>query len=314
MLLLIAYFWQKGRRFLDVILHVGAHRTGTTTLQRNFQYNQKKLRRNGTVFWGPGRTRGGLFSGLLRATSARDADTLRLIERNNGLIALELERLSALGVSQLVVSEENILGTMRRNIDSATLYPDLPERLERFRRAFGPACTKVALSVRAYRDYWASVLAFSIWQGRPMPTAAQLQALVDQSRGWPDVATDIAAAFPHAETVVWTFEKLASQPEAQIGLLLGRVIGINPLAELHNAAPDTRTLRELVLKRGQGAQVPEGCGRYTPFNIEQTAVLDARYKKDMACLRRRTASGANLQPVPASAGAARVETNQRGFG
>ena len=85
MFLLIAYVLgclapaaQKGLWRMEVILHIGAHRTGTTSLQRAVQRNRKKLADNGVAFWGAQITRGGRFSGLLRANDATDAQTRRL--------------------------------------------------------------------------------------------------------------------------------------------------------------------------------------------------------------------------------------------
>ena len=55
------------RRLMDVILHVGAHRTGTTSLQAFLERNRQLLNDNGIAVWTPRWTRSALFSGLYRA-------------------------------------------------------------------------------------------------------------------------------------------------------------------------------------------------------------------------------------------------------
>ena len=48
---------QEGLRFfLEVILHIGAHRTGTTSFQRTLYQNTHHLMKNGLEFLGPHET------------------------------------------------------------------------------------------------------------------------------------------------------------------------------------------------------------------------------------------------------------------
>lgn len=46
---------------MDIILHLGAHRTASTSFQRYMRSVSDALAAGGTGFWGPGRTRKGLF-------------------------------------------------------------------------------------------------------------------------------------------------------------------------------------------------------------------------------------------------------------
>lgn len=49
---------------MKVILHIGAHRTGTTSFQSYMRRNADFMRIRRIGFWGPLRTRGGLFAGV----------------------------------------------------------------------------------------------------------------------------------------------------------------------------------------------------------------------------------------------------------
>ncbi len=49
---------------MRLILHIGAHRTGTTSFQSYMRRHSAELSDAGIGFWGPVRTRKGLFSGI----------------------------------------------------------------------------------------------------------------------------------------------------------------------------------------------------------------------------------------------------------
>jgi hypothetical protein len=58
---------------MDVVLHVGAHRTASTTFQKTLGANGAALAEAGVVYWGPKCTRAGLFDGLIGAARRLDA-------------------------------------------------------------------------------------------------------------------------------------------------------------------------------------------------------------------------------------------------
>jgi len=293
----LASIAQRGLWLLEVILHIGAHRTGTTSLQRALQQNQHNLKKNGVAFWGPRQTRGGRFSGLLRATDADDAETKRLIGRNRGVISLECDRLAKQGTRRLIVSEENILGSMRHNLRTSLLYPGLPTRLARFADLFGSKLTRVGLSIRPYDRYWASALAFTMPMGVPAPVEGDLDRLVTQPRSWRQVISDVARVFPGVEIAVWDFERLIGRPQAQYRVLTGGNGRIQPSDAHHNASAPREALRELLLARGDadGARaIAPGSGRYMPFKAHHIDALNARYLEDLAWLRTTSAARVNF--------------------
>jgi len=57
-----------GKQIMDILLHVGAHRTGTTSFQRYLADHADPIAAQGTCVWGPRQTRGGLFAGLFPAS------------------------------------------------------------------------------------------------------------------------------------------------------------------------------------------------------------------------------------------------------
>jgi len=324
MFLLIAYGagrWalraQKGLLgILEVILHIGAHRTGTSSLQMALQQNKHNLMKNDVVWWGPKDTRGGVFSGMLRQARPRDRQRDKMIARNRGVIAIELERMQTRGAKTLLVSEENILGAMMENLRTGLLYPGLEGRLQPFAEAFHGKLARIGMAIRPYGDYWSSVLGYGIRTGRMAPDEGALDRLVTQPRHWRRVVADVARAFPGVEVTVWEFDRLIGRPQAQYRLLTGGRGWIAPMAEKRNASPGRAVLREMLLERGQtaaAAAIAPGDGRYAPFGAHHLEAFAGQYQADLDWLRARSEHGVNFAegdtdtPTPAG-------WKKRGFG
>lgn len=287
MLMMIAYLAQTGRRFLEVILHIGAHRTGTTSFQHMLDQNRLNLMKNDTTVWGPRVTRGGRFDGMFQPWDAAGANSQRRIKRSQGIIKIEMGRLKSAGQNALLVSEENIIGSMRANLRSLTLYAGLDVRLERFARVFGDVVSRVGIAIRPYGDFWASSLAYAISAGHRPLDARALDLLVSSQRGWCDVISDVAKIFPKAEVTVWEFDRLIGKPEMQY-LLLARGRGrLKAMPQRLNMSPDRQALREILALRGDQNinSIAPGAGRYMPFNAHQRLAFDARYQDDISWLR-----------------------------
>lgn len=313
MMCLMIYLAQRGLGVLEVILHIGAHRTGTTSFQQTLRQNQHNLARNGVSFWGPRTTRGGRFSGLFAPEGPGiDAE----VARRRGAISIELLRMKKAGQRALLVSEENMLGSMRTNLRLTRLYPGLSERLGRFARVFDGACNRVGLAIRPFEDYWSSSMAYAIKAGHSVLGPDDLDRLVTQPRSWRHVVNDIAAAFPGVEVCIWEFDRLIGRPQAQYGLLMGGHGRVQPMVEKMNASPGRAALREVLMLRDdqQAAQsIAPGNGRYMPFDEHHLAALQSQYAEDLAWLRSRPTTefrftekaGPGLVPARKIAGAGR---------
>lgn len=276
---------------MDVILHIGAHRTGTTTFQRFMQANRAHLRAQGIGYWGPGKTRAGLFRGLMRAPHRITPEDAHLAARTRGRIALQATDLEADGTHTLIVSEENMLGGMWGNLETARLYSDAGERLARIATAFSPHPARVGLAIRSYDRHWASQLAHCVKRGHGVPDADGLAAIATQPVRWTRIIRQVAAVFPQADVVVWPFEALIGLPELQLGALFGQAIEgpFQARREWHNSSLSTQDLRKLIHDQGVPsaalAQMGNGVGRWHPFTNAQTALMRSAYAQDLAWLR-----------------------------
>lgn len=267
---------QRIAKAMDVILHIGAHRCATTTFQRYMRLNSETLEQRGIGFWGPRRTRNGLFSGLIPGPSVARARNLP--RRAAGRIQLSCARSAAQGIRKLVVSDENMLGTTRENLRMSELYCGVGERLSRYSHGFGGRISDVVLNIRSLEMYWASSLGFCLSRGRDVPGRALLDRLVQGPRSWRDVVTDVACAVPDARLWVLPFETFASQPETVLAALTGMDTPKTHAREWLNRTPRLPELREFA------ADLPDGDGRWQPFDTAQIAVLREQYSDDLMWL------------------------------
>ncbi len=284
----------KGFENMDICLHLGAHRTGSTSFQVFMNTNRKAFLKDRTTFWGPGRTRSGLFAGLVRDTRRLTPGDRELGQRSLGRIKMEMSRAALNGNDRLVISEENTMGTLAQNFAQCQLYPQAADRLARFAPALGGQGLRIGLAIRSYDSYWASALAFGARAGRPLPTSQMLDRLTTQPRRWRHIIADIAHVFPEAEIAVWSFEAWASQQPQQVCALTNRLLprAITGPVEVNNASPDTADIAAIARERGDTAladRLAATIGRYQPFDAAQAHKLRQDYATDIDWLKEGSA-------------------------
>ncbi len=266
---------------MRVILHIGAHRCATTTFQHYLRRHGECLAAAGIGFWGPRRTRGGLLHGLQPGPHAATGRDLR--RRAAGRLRLACARSAAAGVKVLIVSDENMMGTVRENLRRGDLYSGIGERIARLAMALDGYLCDVAMNIRGLDGYWNSALGYSLTRGRPVPGTAALARLADQPRSWRDVIVDAACAAGSAQLSVLPFESFAGRPEAQLAAMVPDAPALPPGRDWLNATPLLPELRDLADPAGR-ARLPAGGGRWRPFGAAVAAALRERYADDMMWL------------------------------
>lgn len=272
----------KVRRAMDVVLHIGSHRTASTSFQAYLRDNDAVLSRQGIGVWDPKRTRGGLFAGVwpeAEMMQRRGAAT-----RAAGRIALALRAEQALGRHSLVISDENVIGPPRDGLRARALYPAAGERVARLAAAFQGRISQAVLSIRCPDAYWTSLIAMTVARGRPLPGPHRLQALADSPRSWRDVITDVACALPDVPLLVMPHEAFGAVPERRLAMMLPSPFEAPRLHARRrlNAAPKVAQMRDAMAMAGRDiSQLPQGDGAYRPFDAAQSAALQESYADDL---------------------------------
>ncbi|MEL6452699.1 MAG: hypothetical protein AAFQ19_15700 [Pseudomonadota bacterium] len=266
---------------MTVTLHIGAHRTATTSFQAYMRRHAADLHCQGVGFWGPLRTRKGLFAGIQPVPGLGHGPAAA--RRARGRILLQLDKAARQGTRRVVVSDENMMGSVRQNMRRRSLYADVGERVSRYICAFDGQVDTVVLSVRALDRFWASVSAYAVARGHAVPNGDICDRIAHSARTWRDVIADVACAAPQARIVVVPFEVNMGRSDRLL-----RACGVSdaPRAadpEWLNRAPDAAALRSILADRGEDPdQVPhDGASRWTPFDPTARAALREAYADDM---------------------------------
>ncbi|MCR8546663.1 hypothetical protein M4578_02390 [Salipiger sp. P9] len=280
---------------MDIVLHLGAHRAGSTSFQTYLRGAEVPLAGQGIGFWGPWRTRKGLLHGLMEPALRPGAE-----RHARGRVRLAAEASARRGLAVLLVSDENMLGSPRGCLRARRLYPDAGARVARVLGGFG-SVRRAVLQIRSPEMWWASALGYLVARGGALPDAALLKALAAQTRGWREVIADIACALPRTELLVTPFERFVSRPDR----LLRRAAALRfappmpPGGIWAHRGPDLAGLRALLADRGEDPRVlPEGEGRWMPFSAEQAACLRESYADDLFWLRAGADGLARLTEDP----------------
>ncbi|MEM6760559.1 MAG: hypothetical protein AAF601_13870 [Pseudomonadota bacterium] len=260
---------------MHVILHVGSHRTATTSFQGYLRRHVADLQAMQVACWGPRLTRKGLFAGIHPQPGApRDA-----ARRARGRILLRMQKAKQdIGARTLLVSDENIMGAVGRNLRLGRFYDDVGTRVARHVSAFDGQVREVVVTIRGLDMYWASAAAYAVQRGYPVPPAATWAHLSRTMRSWRDVITDIACAAPDARIRVLPFEWFVGRPDAQLAAVLGCSVPADTRPQWLNRSPNRDAIAQELALRGTPSK-PKGVDtRWIPFSHE---VQDA-FREHMA--------------------------------
>jgi hypothetical protein len=270
---------------MDITLHLGAHRTGTTSFQAYLQEVRGTLAAAHWEVWTPRVTRGRVLKGLHPqapgSAGARQLDHVRM------QVDEALSDLYVSEVTQLLISDENMLGMPRRNIRNRALYRDAGWRLSWLDRAFEGRIARVALTIRPQAQYWRSLLTLAVMRGHPIPKRAHFAQIAGAGQGWRETVRIVAEALPGAELLVFPFDLSVARPDRKLARMTG-------VAELPHrvppiwlqASPRSGALRKIEHLNGVPEDIlPASDTIWCPFSTEQIAEMDALYETDLSWLR-----------------------------
>ncbi|MEM1373000.1 MAG: hypothetical protein AAGF78_01320 [Pseudomonadota bacterium] len=201
---------------MRLILHIGAHRTGSTLIERMLSTLALARPELALRVWKPGylraipqfKTAPGLFASDGTPKSKEAAGHLSALRADMGarLAAAEGD-----GVTTLLISEENICGGMWGNFRKGRFYPGVAPRLRAFAEVFGRVPARVALGIREYGAAWNSAYGYLDRADNDLPPKADVAKILSaRPRGWPALVSAMREAWPASETMLWRQEDLGA--------------------------------------------------------------------------------------------------------
>ncbi|MDD7970593.1 hypothetical protein [Roseinatronobacter alkalisoli] len=181
-------------------LHIGAHKTASTHLQRILRRNRALLDARGCACFGPAQLRRDL---KLPPLSADIPSAPRVIAPLVGV----LQQADARG-QRLVLSEENILGTTRADIiaQGHRLYPGADAQLARFLRLVGARDVTLYLALRHPLSLITSGFVQQIKGGNLCDFGNYIAGYDPMALRWSELVARLATCPAVGRLILWRYE------------------------------------------------------------------------------------------------------------
>lgn len=174
-----------------MILHIGAHKTATSYMQKKLALNVDLLRRR-NIHYEPLDVIRKEFTPILNDRTAEESEWLHEL------------RVTAMSMNVLV-SEENIMGVPGDIVREGHYYVWAQPRLRRTCRLLGTEAPEIFLALREYSGFTVSMYSEYIRHRQFMKFADYLEIYEKSGFSWIRVIEDIFTAIPNAKLTIWDF-------------------------------------------------------------------------------------------------------------
>lgn len=271
-------------------LHLGAHRTGTSSFQMMLSQNRAVLTTAGFDLAYPGRDDipQGTLGLRLPAPRAVDQWESKFVP----LCARELQRHTTDSSHAMILSEENIPGRMI-HFAAGQFYPAAQARLQTMAAAAQAPVLRAVLVVRDYRALFVSAWRKRAEDNKSSPFKTDRYNMMQMDRGWPDLVRLILQHLKVQELVVIDYARRGRSVDI-LGFLVPELATL-PLREpdkrVNHSATDA-ALAELQRRYHQGEKLERetwqqiiaehredkrGLG-LSEFTVRQERILKGRYE------------------------------------
>ncbi len=274
-------------------VHLGAHRTGTSSFQMMLAENRDLLEAAGYDIAYPGRDdipRGDLRLNLPDPRNTGDWESRFL----PGATA-EIARFATPGSRALILSEENIPGRMI-HFAAGRFYPAAEMRLQVLAAATPAPVARAVLVVRQYTELFVSAWRKRAEDNKSPPFANGRRNMLRMDRGWPDLVRLVLQHLKVGELVVVDYARRGRSVD--LAALLVPDLAQMPLREpsrrMNHSATDA-ALIALQERYAQGEKLPRQAWQriiaahrddtaprgVSEFTKRQTRILEGRYAEHL---------------------------------
>lgn len=294
----------RDKLFGEVHLHLGAHRTGSTSFQTLLSENYHVIQSQG-VRVGFARRHLAPYGQLeVKLPHKKLSKDKRGMVRQFLKVRSEIAPVVRKGFNQqALLSEENLIGVMR-NFEKGRFYPSAHARMTYLRNALFPsAIGNVLMLVRSYDSFFESAFRKRA-EVNALPEFSEVAKLQTEFvGGWPDVVDQVLDALRPRELIVAAYGR-----ERDDLALLGQLCPTLRIAEMKrpgkwaNTSFSDRALFECQRRLNAGEVLSREESRvirdefadapadrpFANFLPEQASKLKERYQADLDVLRRHS--------------------------
>lgn len=193
----------------QVYLHMGAHRTGSSSFQMCLGQNAAALRDAGFDVLYPGRD--GADGGNLRLRLPAPRDN---VENEGAIVERAQTRLTAqlTGKPKIILSEENLPGLMM-GLFKGQFYADAEKRLTQLHGILPGPIKHLLFLVRPYDSFYASAWRLRAQDRRMDPFDTVRHRFLSIDQGWHDLVATIKDTLKPEQMTVLDFRHRPSSPD-----------------------------------------------------------------------------------------------------
>lgn len=191
---------------MSLTIHVGAHKTASTHLQQTLRGLIPQMLAVGIHYSDVHHWRGGVTRLAVALGDGPGPARMR------GRLRRRLDVTSATW-PEVVISEENILGSLRRDGlmgEGGAIYPDAVRRMTRLCGMFRHRPATICLAVREPCGFLTSAFSMQVMGGHELILADYLGDFDPAGLSWTDLARRLLAVRGVARLIVWRYEDYAA--------------------------------------------------------------------------------------------------------
>lgn len=189
------------------VLHLGAHKTATTYIQKKLARNQPLLKSKDVQYY--------------KLEQLRKAFTPLVYGSGKEKPAFIEKMAQAAATTDVVISEENILGMAGELMKKGAFYPDVASRLRKVIKALGVEAPAIYLSTREYSAFVVSMYCEYLRHQPFIPFETYMDVFRKSGFSWVKVIGDIRSAAPGAEIYLWDFSRFRETEHAILTHMIG---------------------------------------------------------------------------------------------
>ncbi|MFT5867665.1 MAG: hypothetical protein ACI82I_003428 [Gammaproteobacteria bacterium] len=279
----------------SVVMHIGAHKTATTHLQRSLLAQQQALTSAGIQYYGPANLRrpgkgpGDIFG--LDIYHEPSKPTRSRAEQADFMFK---------DGHRLILSDENFIGALhdkQGNIISP-LYPKAAKRIAALAGAVGAGPMDVCIGLRNPASFLKSAYSQALIGGKPIAFSDYLSKNPLDQIYWPGLVGRVRSAAGVGRVTVWAYEDYKWRFHKICGALMGDLVNMRilPISDyVHRGLSEAAVAR--VLSKS-GADDPRSMAdearstypvsdeypAFDPFSPTEKAASEAEYAAQLAAI------------------------------
>ena len=284
-------------------VHLGAHRTGSSSFQLFLGHNKARLEQAGYSLFYPARdgAPGGYRKKIqLPPPYLGDKAQKQLFHSYIKPLRDRVSKQLRPDRPKIILSEENILGRMIYFF-SGGFYPGVEHRTRAAFKGLGHPVDTVTLVIRNYADVFASAYTMYAQTRLRSEFSALSDQLVNVKTGWPELIDRISAGGGFGRLIVVPYESRGSDKNL-LRLVCGEAMDdLQAVPERQNISASTEAIAEIQRRFAAGEAltkarkseiiaahaIEKGNSKFAPFAAKDKKRLTDRYRREIDVLAKR---------------------------